>query len=130
MKDGFKYTLDGDGNVKKDSLGNDIKEDKFTRVTCEYFETRQYKTSTISASVEFIDLKTKQLLDQYPIESTFIFEHFYATYSGDKRAIRGLHLDYLSNRPIPFPSTEKMIFDTGEDVKFKLKEIVTTYSFR
>jgi hypothetical protein len=130
VKDGFTYVLDGNGNVKKDSLGNDIKEDKFTKVTCEYFETRQFKTSTIVASAEFKDTKTKQLLDRFPVESTFLFEHFFATYQGDKRAIEDVYLDYISNRRVIFPNTEQMIFDTGEDLKLRLKEIITGYNFR
>ena len=130
VKDGFKYVLDGNGNVKKDSLGNDLKEDKFTKVTCEYFETRQFKTSTIVATAEFTDTKTKQLLDRFPVESTFLFEHFFATYQGDKRAIDGIYLDYINNRIVPFPNTEQMIFDTGEDLKLRLKEIITRYNFR
>ncbi|TXE17487.1 hypothetical protein ES692_09430 [Psychroserpens burtonensis] len=130
VKDGFKYVLDRNGNVKKDSLGNDIKEDKFTKVTCEYLETRQFKTSTIVATAEYTDTKTKQLIDRFPIESTFLFEHFFATYQGDKRAIDGVYLDYITNRVVPFPNTEQMIFDTGEDLKLRLKEIITRYNFK
>ena len=109
---------------------HDIKEDKFTKVTCEYFETRQFKTSTIVASAEFKDNKTKQLLDRFPVESTFLFEHFFATYQGDKRAIEDVYLDYISNRRVIFPNTEQMIFDTGEDLKLRLKDIITGYNFR
>jgi hypothetical protein len=130
IKDGFKYVLDRNGNVKKDSLGNDLKEDKFTKFTCEYLETRQFKTATIIATAEFTDTKNKQLLDRFPVESTFLFEHFFATYQGDKRAIDGLYLDYITNRIVPFPNTEQMIFDTGEDLKIRLKEIITGYNFR
>jgi hypothetical protein len=130
VKDGFKYVLDSNGNVKKDSLGDDIKEDKFTKVTCEYLETRQFKTSTIVATAEYTDTKTKQLIDRFPIESTFLFEHFFATYQGDKRAIDGVYLDYITNRVVPFPNTEQMIFDTGEDLKIRLKEIITRYNFK
>jgi len=130
VQDGFEYILDENGNVAKDSLGNDLKEDKFIKVTCEYFETRQFKTSTIVASAEFKDNKSKQLLDRFPVESTFLFEHFFATFQGDKRAIEGVYLDYINNRIIPFPNTEQMIFDTGEDLKLRLKEIITGYNFR
>ena len=129
VEDGFNYTLDANGNVKKDSLGNDIKESKFKKVTCQYFETRQFKTSTIVASAEFKDLRTKQLLDRFPLESSFLFEHFFATFQGDKRAIDGVLLDYINNRIVPFPSNEQMIFDTGEDLKLKLKEVITRYNF-
>lgn len=130
VKDGWKYVLDANGNVKKDSLGNDIKEDKFSKVRCEYFETRQFKTSSVLASAEFTNVKTKQLLDRFPVESTFLFEHFYATSRGDNRALNGNLLDYLNNKRVPFPSNEQMIFDTGEDLKARLKAIVTGQNFR
>ncbi|WP_375239420.1 hypothetical protein [Aurantibacter sp.] len=130
VKDGWKYVLDEEGNVKKDSLGNDIKEDKFTKVRCEYYETRQFKTSTVLADAEFKDLKTNQLLDRFPIESTFLFEHFYATSRGDNRALDGGLLDYLNNIRVQFPSNEQMIFDTGEDLKAKLKSIISGQNFR
>jgi hypothetical protein len=129
VKDGYKYVLDTNGNVKKDSLGNDIKEDKYKKVSCQYFETRQLKTSTVTAVVKFKDLKNQQILDRFPIESTFLFEHFYATYRGDKRALENAFLDYIDNRHIPFPSTEQMIYDTGEDLKLKLKAIITNHNF-
>lgn len=130
VKDGWKYVLDEEGNVKKDSLGNDIKEDKFTKVRCEYYETRQFKTSTVLADAEFKDLKTNQLLDRFPIESTFLFEHFYATSRGDNRALDVGLLDYLNNIRVPFPSNEQMVFDTGEDLKAKLKSIISGQNFR
>jgi len=34
IQDGFQYVLDDKGNVKKDSLGNDIKVPKFKTITC------------------------------------------------------------------------------------------------
>ncbi len=129
VKDGFKYVLDANGNVKKDSLGNDIKEDKFKKVTCEYYETKQFKTSTITASLEVKDLLSKQLIDRFPIESTFLFEHFYASYRGDKRALEDILLDYIDNRRVPFPSSEQMIYDTGEDLKQKLKSLISNQNF-
>lgn len=130
IKDGFKYTLDKKGNVKKDSLGNDIKVQKYKKVTCQYFETRQFKTATIKASVNYTNLKTRQLLDRFPIESTYLFEHFYATYKGDKRAIKNELLKNIENKVVPFPNTQQMIFDTGEDLKIKLKKIISGYKIR
>ena len=129
VKDGFKYVLDENGNVKKDSLGNDIKEDKFIKVVCQYFETRQFKTASITATTEFKDLRSRQLLDRFPLESTFLFEHFFATFTGDKRALDGLLLDYINNRRIQFPSNEQMVYDAGEDLKLRLKSIITNQKF-
>lgn len=128
--DGWKYALDGDGNVLKDSLGNKIKVDKFKTVRCEYYETRQFKTSSIVGTVTYKDYNTKQLIEAFPLQSEYLFEHFYATSRGDRRALDQNLLSYLDNRRVQFPSNEQMIFDTGEDLKLQLKEIITGNSFR
>lgn len=130
VKDGWKYALDTEGNVLKDSLGNSIKVDKFKTVSCEYFETRQFKVSNILGNVEFKNNTTKQLIEAFPVESVYVFEHFYATSRGDRRALDSNLLGYLNNRRVPFPTNEQMIYDTGEDLKLKLKEIITGHSFR
>jgi hypothetical protein len=130
VNDGWKYALDTNGNVLKDSLGNKIKIDKFKTVSCEYYETRQFKVSRILGNVEFKNNTTKQLIEAFPIESEYIFEHFYATSRGDRRALDSSLLGYLNNRSVQFPSNEQMIYDTGEDLKLRLKEIITGHSFR
>jgi len=128
--DGWKYALDGDGNVLKDSLGNKIKVDKFKTVRCEYYETRQFKTTSIIGTVKYKDYNTNQLIEAFPLQSEYLFEHFYATSRGDRRALDLSLLSYLDNRRVQFPSNEQMIFDTGEDLKLQLKEIITGNSFR
>jgi hypothetical protein len=35
---------------------------------------------------------------------------------------------FLERRAIPFPTEEQMIFDTGEDLKIQLKQIINSYS--
>ena len=129
IKDGTKNLLDNNGNVVKDSLGNAIQIDKFITVTCDYFETKQLKQTEIIASAEVIDLTTKQLIDAFPVNSSFVFEHIYANLQGDRRALDDNLINYLTNRRVPFPSNEQMIFDTGEDLKRQLKSIITNQQF-
>ena len=38
IKDGYKYAVDTQGNVVKDSLGNKIKIDKFKTVKCNFYQ--------------------------------------------------------------------------------------------
>ncbi len=128
--DGWKYALDADGNVLKDSLGKKIKVDKFKTVRCEYYETRQFKTTSIAGTVKYKDYRTNQLIEAFPLQSDYLFEHFYATSRGDRRALDDGLLSYLDNRRVQFPSNEQMIYDTGEDLKLQLKEIITGNSFR
>lgn len=105
IKDGTKTLLDSNGNVVKDSLGNAIK-------------------------VDYIDFRNNQLIDAFPVSSEFVFDYIYANYNGDKRACEETYYQYFDRRAVPFPTNEQMIYDTGEDLKAKLKSIITNNKFR
>ena len=128
--DGWKYQKDSKGNVAKDSLGKDIKIDNIIEVRARYFEYHQFKSTQVIADVVYVDLKNNQTLDVFPINSEFVFEHIYATVKGDERALNQVDRDLLRNRRMRFPSNEDMVYDTGEDLKMKLKQIITSYNMR
>lgn len=130
IKDGTKTLLDANGNVVKDSLGHPIKVDNFKTIRVNIYEFRQFKACQISAKVDYIDFKTNQLIDTFPISSEFVFENIYANYQGDKRASDDNYMTYFDKRAVPFPSNEQMVYDTGEDLKAKLKDIITRNRFR
>ncbi len=125
--DGWKYQLDTAGNVMKDSLGNDIKVDNIINVRARYSEFNQFKSTQVIGNVVFIDLKHHQTLDAFSIDSQFVFENRYATFTGDKRALDRNEVALLSNRHEHFPSDGQMVFDAGEDLKMKLKQIIGSY---
>ena len=126
--DGWKYQLDENGNVVKDSLGNDIKIDKIITVRAILFETQQTKVANIVGKVSYTDLQTNQLLQTFPIKSEFIFENWFGNFTGDKKALINRDLDLINNIRVPFPTNEQMVFDTGEDLKLKLKDIINSYN--
>lgn len=117
-----------DGKVVKDSLGNAIKIDRMKTVRCEYYEFTQFKASQITGNVEYYNLSNNQLVDAFPISSEFIFEHIYATSRGDRRALESSLIPFLELRAVPFPTEEQMIFDTGEDLKIQVKQIINSSS--
>lgn len=127
VKDGWKYKLDSKGNVAKDTLGNDIKVDKIIRVKCRVLETIQTKSSQVIGDVVYVDLLSNQVLDSFPVDSEFVFEYIFAKSRGDKRALNNDDRNLLNNRRIPFPTNEQMVFDTGEDLKLQLKNIINSY---
>ncbi|MEN1784889.1 MAG: hypothetical protein AAGF77_07075 [Bacteroidota bacterium] len=129
VKDGFEYVLDRNGNVAKDSLGNDIKVDRLTTVTCNFYEFTQQKTAQIGAQVRFKNLHTGQVVNAYPLSSEFVFQHIYANFDGDRRAIDNNLVALLDLAAVPFPSNEQMIYDAGEDLKARLKAIVNRHDF-
>ncbi|MEE9363372.1 MAG: hypothetical protein V3U92_12310 [Cellulophaga sp.] len=129
VKDGYTYARNTEGGIAVDSLGNKIKIPVLRKAKCTLYQFMQNKEVQISATVKFKDLKTKQLLDSYPLASTFVFEHGFATYKGDVLALEDNFLRLTRNKEVPFPSNEQMVFDAGEDLKLKLKNILTRHSF-
>ncbi len=127
--DGYKYLEDENGNLVKDSLGNEIKVDNFKTVSCNYYQFTQQKQAQVTGTVSYIDLQSKQQLNTYPLSSEFVFQHVYANYNGDKRALDNNLVALLNLGAVPFPSNEQMVYDAGEDLKARLKEIVVRHRF-
>lgn len=123
--DGFEYVLDRDGNVAVDSLGNSIKKDKYIIVSADYFMMHQEKASHIDAEVILTNLQTNQEMEIFPIASEFIFVYDFAEMSGDIRALNHDEKELIKFREIPFPSNEQMVYDTGEDLKNRLKDFIS-----
>lgn len=127
---GKKKLLDRNGQVVNDSLGNPVMVDNIRGVNAKITEWRQIKSCQITAKVDYVDLSKDQLLQTFPIASEFIFENIYAKIKGDRRAVDENYLPNLDRRPMPFPSSEQMVYDTGEDLKAKLKGIITKNHIR
>lgn len=130
IKDGVKNLLDAKGNTVKDSLGKPIKVDNMKTVKVSIYEFTQFKSCQVTAKVDYINLKTNQLLDAFPVTSEYVFSYIYANYNGDKRAVEDTYYQYFDRKSVPFPSNEQMVYDTGEDLKLKLKNIITNNKFR
>lgn len=130
IKDGVKTLLDSEGNIVKDSLGKPIKVDNMKTVSVNIYEFTQFKSCVVTAKIDYIDYKTNQLINSFPITSEFIFDYIYANFNGDKRACDENYYQYFDRRAVPFPSNEQMVYDTGEDLKAKLKGIITNNKFR
>ena len=129
IKDGLKDLLDKNGKPVKDSLGKVIKVDNLRKIIIQIEEFNQYKACQITANVDYLDFKNKELLKSFPLTSESIFKNDYATYKGDKRATEESYYSYFNQKLIPFPSNEQMIYDTGEDLKAKLKGIIVQNKF-
>ena len=130
IKDGVKNLLDANGNVVKDSLGQPIKVDNMKTVRISIYEFLQIKACQVTAKVDYINFKNNQLIETFPLASEFIFSNMYATYKGDKRACEDTYYPNFNRRAVLFPSNEQMVFDTGNDLKAKLKDIIVRNRFR
>lgn len=130
VKVGVKNLLDRNGNVVKDSLGNPIKVDNMKTVRISIYEFSQTKACQVTAKVDYINFQNNQLIQTFPLASEFVFSNMYAKYKGDKRACEDTYYPNFDRRPVPFPSNEQMVFDTGNDLKAKLKDIIVRNRIR
>ncbi|MCD8432240.1 hypothetical protein LNJ05_05645 [Tenacibaculum finnmarkense genomovar ulcerans] len=130
LKDGFKYLKDNKGGYVKDSLGVKIKVDNFKTIRCQLYHFTQFKSSKVAGVVKYFDNSTNQLIESFPIDSEFIFEHIYARYDGDRRALDESFFNLTRLQSVNFPSNEQMVYDTGSDLKEKFKHIITRNKLR
>ena len=130
VKDGLKNLVDQRGNIVKDSLGHAIKVDNYKTLRIQIYEFSQIKSVQVIANVDFLNLKTLQHIKSFPVNSEFVFTNVYANYKGDKAACEESYYSTFDRRLVPFPSNEQMIYDTGTDLKSKIKAIITNNRFR
>lgn len=130
VKDGTKPLLDANGNPVKDDKGNPIRVDNFKTIKATVYEFRQFKSAQVVAKVDYIDFRNNQLIETFPLASEFVFENIYAKYNGDKNACDESYLTYFEKRAVPFPTNEQMVYDSGQDLKAKLKDIIIRNKFR
>lgn len=122
IEEGWEYVLDNNGNVSKDSLGNDIKVPKKVLLKAWVLETHQSKVATLTGRLEIYDTKTRNTVRTSTLTADAVFENYAATFRGDKRALSTNTKNRLGNRPLPFPSDEALLFQAAERVKPIFKE--------
>jgi hypothetical protein len=125
IKDGVKKLIDANGKEVVDEKGKVVMVDNLKTVNARIYEFRQFKSCQITAKVDYVNYRSNQLLQSFPITSEFIFENIYATHKGDRRAADDNYYSYFDKRAVAFPSNEQMVYDTGEDLKAKIKEVIS-----
>ena len=121
IEDGWEYALDERGNVRKDTLGNDIKIPRKVRISAEVMEVIQTKAARFSGVLEVYD-RRNQLLESRDLQNEVLFENFAATFRGDKRALSKESRQRIGNRPVPFPSQDDMMIQAIERLKPRLRD--------
>ncbi|QZK90244.1 hypothetical protein K5V07_06940 [Flavobacterium sp. CHNK8] len=130
IKDGVKKLIDANGKEVLDEKGKVVMVDDLKTVTARIYEFRQFKSSQVTAKIDYVNLRTNQLIQTFPLTSEFVFENIYATCNGDRRASDDNYFAYFDRKPVMFPNSEQMIYDTGQDLKAKIKNIITQNRFR
>ena len=117
VEDGWEYVLDANGNVKKDSLGNDVKKTKYTTIKAYVTKTHMNKKAQVKGTLDYYDNRTGQLVKTFPISTEFVFDYYYATFEGEKEALSKESVELIKNKPVPFPTDPEIIFDTADELK-------------
>jgi len=124
VSNGFDYVLDANGNVMKDTAGNDIKVQKFKDITCTLIETRQHKAVEIRGEVEILSLKPERLIQKEPFGATNEFEHFSARAIGDLGALTDEALKKTEQEKVPFPTDVEMVMTCTETIKPAIRNAI------
>lgn len=124
IEDGERFKMDENGNVMKDSLGNDIKVPNLVTVTAEVVESVQKKSAFVSGSLDFYDLRTDQLVRTDNISVESVFDHHSAVAIGNSKALSGETQKNIGQKPISFPSNEALLIDSVELLKERSRMVL------
>ena len=121
IEDGFQYVLDNNGNVMKDTLGNDLKVKKYKAVQCALIKSIQEKTCHIEGEVEIVSVNPQQVLKKDPLGADSFFDHVSARAIGDIEALNGSERAQTNSQPAPFPSDLEMVIRCSEALKMGIR---------
>ncbi len=124
IKDGVAYVKDANGNVKKDAKGNDIKQDRIITVQAEVKMYQQLKIVTLEGGLDLKSLKTNQGNQHKKIIGEAKFEHLYATYGGDVRAIDPKYAKALQAKHIEFPADDQFVKYAIAHYKHQIQQLL------
>jgi hypothetical protein len=129
IEDGWQYLYDNRGNVRKDTLGNDIKVTVYKNVIATIRETQQLKDGNLSGSIDFYRPNNSQPVKSIPYSENLHFENMYAIYKGDPRALTDATRRKLDLKPMPFPSNIQMVMDASNMIKTRLMDALKSNQY-
>lgn len=124
VEDGFDYALDQNGNVMRDTAGNDIKIKKYKNLQCTVIETVQQKSVNIAGDVEIIETNPEKLIKKDAIGAETYFEHLSARAIGDLGALTSDTRKLVEMDPVPFPDDVLLIMQCSETLKLAIRDIL------
>ncbi|MEO0732291.1 MAG: hypothetical protein AAFZ52_05625, partial [Bacteroidota bacterium] len=126
-----EYVLDANGNVAKDTLGNDITRPRRILVRANVVEVLQTKTALVAGSLVLYDNVARRIVDEDALTAEAIFENYASTFRGDRRALSSDSRRRIGNQPLPFPTDEELILEAAAALKPQLQErLADSYAAR
>jgi hypothetical protein len=117
VEDGFTYQLDRNGNVMRDTSGNDIKIKKYKTLQCALISTLQTKSCRIDGDIEIIQMNPNKVLKKDPIGAQSTFENVSARALGDVGALNASQLARTKTQIVSFPTDVEMVIRCSEGLK-------------
>ncbi len=124
VNDGYQYVLDANGNVMKDTAGNDIKIPKTKTIKAFVKGVHLKKSCTVSGILDIYNNINGQLIFTESLKAESVFEHSFYNATGDLAALKPETKNKLGGKPIPFPSSAEMIMNTNDALKSVTKSIL------
>ncbi len=129
VQDGYQYKLDGNGNVMKDTKGNDIKIAKYKIVKAEVALYQQNKASKLDGLMTIKDLNKKTTIASNPMFGEAKFQNTYGKYRGDQRAIEQKYLKALQSKKVPYPKDYEFVKYSISNFKQKVTALLSQQQF-
>ena len=126
VEDGFDYVLDANGNVTKDSLGNDIKIYKYKTISCTVNRYIQKKAARITANLNYFDNYTNNKIKTEPVVSDALLENQYTIAVGELDSLSTETRKELNTKAVPFPPTEELLIQAGNVMKEMTKTAIVS----
>lgn len=127
ITDGEEYVLDVNGNVAKDSLGNDITQPRRITIGADILEVFQQKQAILSGELLLLSNTTNRILERRALTAEAVFENYASSFRGDRRALTAQTRNRIGSQPGPFPTDEAMILQAADRLKpILLEQLVTT----
>lgn len=127
IQDGWVYEYDKNGNVKKDSSGNDIKQPKYKEISADITEILQTKAATFKGRMEIFDMAENRVERTEPVNVNFVFNHPSAVVAGNVKALKPETAEKVKNKPVPFPSDFQMIMDGSQEIRPVVQNFIRRY---
>lgn len=120
----FDYALDNNGNVMKDTAGNDIK--IYKDVTATLVKKERVKTCDIRGEVEILSIagEPRGSVAKVPFAASHKFENVSYDLIGNPEAVDASIRKLTGNEAVPFPTEAVMVKQCIENARPKVHDII------
>ena len=127
INDGFEYVLDANGNVKKDSLGNDIKIPKTKNIVANIRERTYHREGDVLGKVYFKNSYNETIINSEAFSEKIIYNYTYAQLvSGTTEALSDASKSKIANPTFPgWPTDEALLMEVSDKLKLSIQAILS-----